>query len=562
MNVETPVSFDDSLSVLEQAENNLKQVCLENNIDYDDEQYLAECSYQLEQNLQVFSEIEQPKSKTAWSDLSRFIKNIISGIVYGFKQAIESFKLTVLKAKNFFKSVIYTDNFANPVNVKSISIENGKAKVKTIKAKNYREIEKISAASYKTIADSMAARQKEELDTYSKYDRYSSEMASKETHNETAVITSEDIAEELLENMSAIPVVEAKVFSEEFAEDGYELIQKYKNNDEVVDEATLTTKERNELPASVFGIPSMRKYPLNDADHVKSAIKLFGHCPEDHEKELAGNIKSAMRKYDIPFDSVGKDNKLYKYIHEDYTSSEKFVNEAVYEAPYNRKEIERIYGKETLDRLMSDPIHAWRADNGIELIHKEPSLKELERIWKNWNLMSHSQKKTSDDACKKFFGKTNKELYEELRLLYEAKEFPVQFTDDGDLLIKNYKKMDYNQEYQKSHDMIKTYDKSDSIEGVKYELARLWFINTILTAMIYDNPKISDEERKDYMKIRSWVMNDFVTYNKKIAKKEPKFNFSEYYNTTPFSDVYIKINASTMKFMTNLLKDVLKIVVK
>ena len=86
-----------------------------------------------------------------------------------------------------------------------------------------------------------------------------------------------------------------------------------------------------------------------------------------------------------------------------------------YERPYNREEIEKIYGKDLLNRLMNDPVHAWRADTGIELIHKEPTIEELERIWINWNAMNAKQKAISDNACLRFFGKTNKQMYYSLK---------------------------------------------------------------------------------------------------------------------------------------------------
>jgi len=35
--------------------------------------------------------------------------------------------------------------------------------------------------------------------------------------------------------------------------------------------AKLTTKKRNKLPSSAFGIPSERAYPLNDAAHAANA---------------------------------------------------------------------------------------------------------------------------------------------------------------------------------------------------------------------------------------------------------------------------------------------------
>ena len=79
-------------------------------------------------------------------------------------------------------------------------------------------------------------------------------------------------------------------------------------------EEKLSTKERNQLPDSEFGIPSLRKFPLQSREQCLVAIKLFGHVDKEHEEELARNIIKKMKKYNIPMDAVGKNNRLYKYI--------------------------------------------------------------------------------------------------------------------------------------------------------------------------------------------------------------------------------------------------------
>lgn len=63
------------------------------------------------------------------------------------------------------------------------------------------------------------------------------------------------------------------------------------------------------------------------------------------------------------------------------------------------------------DHLKNDDIHVWRARTGIELIHKEPSMDELNRIWKNWKLMSDQMKRISDEKSMSVFGKTNKDHF-------------------------------------------------------------------------------------------------------------------------------------------------------
>jgi len=80
----------------------------------------------------------------------------------------------------------------------------------------------------------------------------------------------------------------------------------------------------------------------------------------------------------------------------------------VYTPPLTIEEIRKQY-PDKADLLCSDPVHRWRAESGIELVHKEPSLEELERIWENWQEMSDEQKRLSDEKSIELFGVTNEE---------------------------------------------------------------------------------------------------------------------------------------------------------
>lgn len=91
-----------------------------------------------------------------------------------------------------------------------------------------------------------------------------------------------------------------------------------------------------------------------------------------------------------------------------------YILENKYEPPYSYEQILSNYGKRVADKLMKDPVHKWRATTKIELIHKEPSLKELKRIWKNWNLMNDNQKNISDKKSIELFGIDNKTHYYQL----------------------------------------------------------------------------------------------------------------------------------------------------
>jgi hypothetical protein len=64
----------------------------------------------------------------------------------------------------------------------------------------------------------------------------------------------------------------------------------------------LNTKERDNLPESVFAFPRQRKEPLTDAAHVRNALARFDQVEgvSDAERELAfANIKKAAEHYGI-----------------------------------------------------------------------------------------------------------------------------------------------------------------------------------------------------------------------------------------------------------------------
>ncbi len=65
---------------------------------------------------------------------------------------------------------------------------------------------------------------------------------------------------------------------------------------------TLDSKERGNLPDSVYAFPKERKEPLTDASHVRNAIARFDQTKgvSDDEREQAfANIKAAAKHYGV-----------------------------------------------------------------------------------------------------------------------------------------------------------------------------------------------------------------------------------------------------------------------
>jgi hypothetical protein len=64
----------------------------------------------------------------------------------------------------------------------------------------------------------------------------------------------------------------------------------------------LSSKERQELPDSVYAFPGKRKEPLSDARHVRNALARFDQVQDvsDAEREQAfANIKAAAKHYGV-----------------------------------------------------------------------------------------------------------------------------------------------------------------------------------------------------------------------------------------------------------------------
>ena len=65
-----------------------------------------------------------------------------------------------------------------------------------------------------------------------------------------------------------------------------------------------------------FGVPEQKKFPLPDADHVRSAIKFFNYVEPKHEKELAKAILAKAEEFGVDLSemNIGSNNRFKKYL--------------------------------------------------------------------------------------------------------------------------------------------------------------------------------------------------------------------------------------------------------
>lgn len=173
-------------------------------------------------------------------------------------------------------------------------------------------------------------------------------------------------------------------------------------------------------------------------------------------------MEKAIKKYNANYLFVNEDNeiaiKLYKSLgfrisdtlsHEEGdedgdgeyylmtlpSARKEVTTESAYDRPFSYDEIVRNYGKSKADELMKDDAHKFRADSGIELIHKEPTKEELLRIWKNWNNMNPKDKAISDKKSMELYGLTNAENFNKLKNEYNTYSGPVLYHGSKEDLI-------------------------------------------------------------------------------------------------------------------------------
>lgn len=98
---------------------------------------------------------------------------------------------------------------------------------------------------------------------------------------------------------------------------------------------------RADLPDSEFGVPELRKFPLDTEAHVLSAIKFFNYVEEKYEKELARRIIKKIHEYKIE-DKVhpGPDNRFSKYWNKNNVTKE---NNIMSEDNSNKVSVDEIF---------------------------------------------------------------------------------------------------------------------------------------------------------------------------------------------------------------------------
>jgi hypothetical protein len=190
------------------------------------------------------------------------------------------------------------------------------------------------------------------------------------------------------------------------------------------------------------------------------------------------------------------------------------------------------YCKDYDEKLIESSIKNLFSKNSIK------NIKYKESIYDNF---SESTKAKIDD------------LLTPVGLLTERKTH-IRFKYDGSLEIDLIKSLE--DQYQESHKLLESYT-DDNIEGIKREVAHMFYINSVIEKKIRKMKKASDEY-KLYTNLRARVINDFKKYLKFIQSKDKSFDFGEYFKTSDYYNGSVIVDQPTMKYSGELIKKLIR----
>lgn len=135
---------------------------------------------------------------------------------------------------------------------------------------------------------------------------------------------------------------------------------------------------------------------------------------------------------------------------------------------------------------------------------------------------------------------------------------PIEIDKNGDVVIHKLGSPDYPSIFAESHKLLLSYDKAKNLNGIKYELAKLWTCIKGIEAKLYGkNKQIEASERKKLIDTRALMINDFKKYLKLILENEPDFNFEHYYKDSDYNNNTIRLTRNSLKGIVLLVKSLI-----
>ena len=237
-----------------------------------------------------------------------------------------------------------------------------------------------------------------------------------------------------------------------------------------------------------------------------------------------------------------------------------------------RIENTKINKKGTIFKVFEDKVSQFKSSNFIRkintLLKKATPIKEmairddrafLEATIKNIHDINTLRYLSANLGCVR--DQKIRDIYEnfinpvlDVQAIGEAKSFPIEFDDKGNLILRNIWNIDIEKEYNASHTVLMNCSEKN-LDAMKYELAKLWMLNLIAEKKMKKRPDSVDVI--GLRNSRARILNDFNKYLKIVMKHDPGFVFSKYFEESPFNAAAVKISGDTLKYSGILLKRII-----
>lgn len=323
--------------------------------------------------------------------------------------------------------------------------------------------------------------------------------------------------------------------------DNYDDLKYFKN---YLGEATLPTGVtlRN---ATKDDTDNMFKWKMESIDKgIRNDPKVIKYIEKDVQDSIKITKMIMYKDETIGMFTTDKLNDGYWYIGEIYIIKE-----------YRNKGIGTALLKDEISKHDKIKLQVAQSNHGAMKLYKSLGFEITDRNDEGkLYIMTLDKKEKPIKENKDFVDYINKES---TSILNEVKQFPIEFDKDGNFIIYKARtgSLSYGDEIDDSVQLLETYRNQSNIEGIKYELAKLWYINDCIEKEL--KKRLKNEQYKELIDTRAVCLNVFKLNLDFVMKAEKGFNFSDYYNSTPFSDSSIKITSNTLKYTMKAIKGLL-----
>jgi len=135
----------------------------------------------------------------------------------------------------------------------------------------------------------------------------------------------------------------------------------------------------------------------------------------------------------------------------------------------------------------------------------------------------------------------------------------LDIDKEGNIRYEMKPKKSYMDEYADNHRLLLVNLKTKNYDAAKKNLAFLFALISIIERDVIYNKKtrITDDQRIDAEKARTFAINDFKTYLKEIQKVDPKFDFTKFYEDGGYGSLVINISHDSILGIKKLFKTIM-----